>query len=179
MLYFLLKLEGAWWLSLRVAMTQKMGSVSAGVGLYGCFHFIVSESAFYLSFIGGVIIPSCVQMIEHVGQNWRELSVCFCAWALGIPLLILEGLVTRHWRWLGIVTSFTSLLSIGTYLWVLHISIMASVTRCIHIHKDIHQQLTANTCTLLYHESLRVTLGWFRLEKTNEQSRSAMRLTQC
>lgn len=23
-----------------------MGSVSAGVGLYGCFHFIVSESAF-------------------------------------------------------------------------------------------------------------------------------------
>lgn len=66
-------------------------------------------------FAGGVIIPSCVQMIEHVGQNWRELSVCFCAWALGIPLLILEGLVTRHWRWLGIVTSFTSLLSIGTY----------------------------------------------------------------
>lgn len=104
------------YLNLRVAMTQKMGSVSAGVGLYGCFHFIVSESAFYLSFIGGVIIPSCVQMIEHVGQNWRELSVCFCAWAVGIPLLMLEGLVTRHWRWLGIVTSFTSLLSIGTYL---------------------------------------------------------------
>lgn len=25
---------------------KKMGSVSAGVGLYGCFHFIVSESAF-------------------------------------------------------------------------------------------------------------------------------------
>lgn len=142
-----------------------MGSVSAGVGLYGCFHFIVSESAFYLSFIGGVIVPSCVQMIEHVGQNWRELSVCFCAWALGIPLLILEGLVTRHWRWLGIVTSFTSLLSIGTYLWVLHISIMASVTRCIHIHKDIHQQLTANTCTLLDHESLHVTLGWRQKNK--------------
>lgn len=67
-------------------------------------------------FAGGVIVPSCVQMIEHVGQNWRELSVCFCAWALGIPLLILEGLVTRHWRWLGIVTSFTSLLSIAYIL---------------------------------------------------------------
>ncbi|XP_061175478.1 solute carrier family 22 member 4-like [Saccostrea echinata] len=66
-------------------------------------------------FAGGVIVPSCVQMIEHVGQNWRELCVCICAWAVGIPVLILEGLITRHWRWLGIVTSSTSLLSIGTY----------------------------------------------------------------
>ncbi|XP_022317046.2 solute carrier family 22 member 1-like isoform X1 [Crassostrea virginica] len=66
-------------------------------------------------FAGGVIIPSCVQMIEHVGKNWRELCVCICAWAVGVPLLILEGVVTRHWRWLAVVTSITSLLSIGTY----------------------------------------------------------------
>ncbi|XP_048764476.1 solute carrier family 22 member 15-like [Ostrea edulis] len=66
-------------------------------------------------FAGGVIVPSCVQTIEHVGQNWRELCVCICAWAMGIPILILEGLITRHWRWLGIVTSSTSLLSIGIY----------------------------------------------------------------
>ena len=78
--------------------------------------FIVSESASYAFFIGGVIIPSCVQMIEHVGKNWRELCVCICAWAVGVPLLILEGVVTRHWRWLAVVTSITSLLSIGTYL---------------------------------------------------------------
>lgn len=32
-----------------------MGFVSVGVGLYGCFYFIVFELVFYFFFIGGVM----------------------------------------------------------------------------------------------------------------------------
>jgi hypothetical protein len=104
-------------------------------------HFIIFTSPFYVSFTGGVIVPSCVQTIEHVGQNWRELCVCICAWAMGIPILLLEGLITRHWRWLGIATSSTSLLSIGIYLWVLQLVYEEVIIRMIDITRN--RQLAA------------------------------------
>lgn len=51
--------------------------------------------------------------------------------------------------------------SVNWYIFVstTHLNHGKCYTVYIHIHKDIHQQLTANTCTLLDHESLHVTLG--------------------
>ena len=76
------------------------------------FHFL-------LLFTGCYLLPSLVLVLEYVGHDWRDVCLCLLPWWLGPSLLSVEGYVTRHWRYMALLSGMIGLPLLGSYLYVL------------------------------------------------------------
>ena len=73
-------------------------------------HVLVSVDA------GACAVVSLVFPLEFIGTEWRDACVCSGIWVVGVVVISLELLVTRHWRYLAFLSGGIGLPLIGTYL---------------------------------------------------------------
>ncbi|XP_070180019.1 solute carrier family 22 member 4-like [Littorina saxatilis] len=66
-------------------------------------------------FAGACAVVSLVFPLEFIGTEWRDACVCSGVWMVGVVVISLELLVTRHWRYLAFISGGIGLPLVGTY----------------------------------------------------------------
>ncbi|KAL8603888.1 hypothetical protein ACOMHN_049706 [Nucella lapillus] len=64
---------------------------------------------------GACAVVSLVFPLEFISTDWRDTCVCSGIWVVGVVVISLELLITKHWRYLAFISGAIGLPLIGTY----------------------------------------------------------------